>query len=65
MEQGEEKQLPAVPRTVFVSDQVVAEHINTMLVAGGIHVDMDIIKLIMRYQSNHYENIGVIKIKYK
>lgn len=52
------------PRTVVINDRQLAEHIQFLMKMSGIIVDRDLILLIMQYQFNHYENLGVIKVNY-
>ena len=49
-------------KTVHINDAQLANTIHTMLQASGLEVDMNVIKLIMRYQMNHFESIGAIKV---
>lgn len=55
---GEEK-------LVRMNDLEVAQVIQQMLAASGIEIKLPVILLIMRYQTNHYENIGALKISYE
>lgn len=52
------------PPMVFINDAMLAEQIQVMLAAEGIHVDIPVIRAIMQYQTNNYENLGVIRISY-
>lgn len=49
-------------KTVHINDVQLANTIDAMLQASDITVDLRVIRLIMRYQLNHLESIGAIKI---
>lgn len=50
---------------IFVDDNALADLIQTMLAAADIEVEKQVIRLIMQYQTNNYENLGILKIKYE
>lgn len=62
--EGDQEKKPE-PKFVFVDDNKLADLIHTMLEAADLHVEVPVIKLIMEYQTNNYESLGIIKIKYK
>lgn len=47
---------------IVVNNDQLAELIQMMLRASDIELDKQVIRLIMQYQTNNYENLGIIKI---
>lgn len=60
-ENHDEQQQPVI----FVNDAELCDLIHTMLAAADIHVQKEVIRIIMQYQTNNYENLGLLKIVYQ
>lgn len=50
---------------VFIDDDLLSKDIQKRLAQGGVAVDLSVIRSIMKYQSNNYENLGIIRIVYR
>lgn len=50
---------------VFVDNEKLAADIQKRLERVGVFLDTNVIRTIMEYQTNNYENLGIIKIVYR
>lgn len=50
---------------VFIDDDKLADDIRKKLAKAGVELETHVIRTIMQYQTNNYENLGIIKIVYR
>lgn len=53
------------PKQVFINDDKLAEEIQMKLAKVGVVLEKHVIRTIMQYQTDNYENLGVIRIVYR